>query len=64
MHPDTERVKLELPIINESGGFFDSVQIGDTIVKEPGSLNVLCINRQQKYHLKYACNDKNKENND
>jgi hypothetical protein len=45
-------------VINEVKGFYNSVQIGDTLKKDIGSLDVLCMNRDTIYSLSYNCIEK------
>jgi hypothetical protein len=42
-------------IINEIGGFYNSIQIGDTLSKKRGDLRVSNSNRDTTYLLIYNC---------
>ena len=50
-----DKKESKMYIINESGGFYNSIQIGDTLLKEGGNLEVKCTNRDIIYSLTYNC---------
>jgi hypothetical protein len=53
-----ERKQASMYVINEVNGFYNSVQIGDTLKKEKVSLDVRCLNRDTIYALSYNCIEK------
>jgi|WetSurMetagenome_2_1015567.scaffolds.fasta_scaffold06382_5 hypothetical protein len=46
----------KLFFINELSRFYDYVSVGDTIVKEYGSLTINKISKKKIFKLKYDCN--------
>jgi hypothetical protein len=41
--------------INEESGFYDFIQVGDTVIKDSNNLEILITNRKVKSRLLYNC---------
>ena len=48
---------IKVHFINERGGFYTNIQIGDTVVKASGSLDVFSSNKTLHDSLVYNCNE-------
>jgi hypothetical protein len=53
--------KFKVYFINEKSGFFDSIGIGDTVIKKAGSLELWTSNLKTISPLSYDCPDEMKK---
>ena len=56
----TNNKAYKIYFILERGGFFDNIQIGDTVRKQRGSLRIFSSNKKILDSLVYDCQEKNK----
>jgi hypothetical protein len=50
-----KKVNTKLFFINEKSGFYDMVNVGDTLKKTYDSLFIINISRKETFILKYDC---------